>query len=232
MASTDNTFDPVLFSLEENAFLLEHIGEPPVVAMRSAGKGVNPNAVMPALTRVYELTELERHRGEVWCGVGAIKASIATYLEQAAKWAEDKRRGAPRFPSMHTFDGRGKPHWAGVGSDSGQIRTYFTPEGRRVPFAVDLIPSDAPTWKPEWLPTPAAPNASPDEQPINGLAVNTELHRIECLVPACGHTESFNPDSRASFSAARGRMSKHLRTATQRPDDHREIHTNEFGGSR
>jgi len=218
-------FDPVKLSLEENQFVLDHVGEPPVVAMGVPRPvQVTEAAVRPVLEGIYELLEREKHEGLKWVGVEAVKSAIRTYLEQSAKWEKNKsRRGAPRFPSMYSFDGRGKAHWRGIGSDSEFVRTYFDATGNRVPFAISLLPAREAAWKPEWI-TKESVEALP--KITQSLVVNDDLHRIECF---CGHTEVFREDSRSSYNAARARMSKHLRKSTDRIDDHRELHTNEFG---
>ena len=236
-------FDPVQFSLEENTWLLKHIGEPWIVAGKDIRPesyvpgsrsdknpirypdGVNPNAVKPVVDRIYELIELETRLGTKWCGVEVVKESVSTYLAQAARWKADKRRGAPRFPSLQSYDTKGRPHISGPGSDSEQVNTYFAPDGSRKPFAVEYVPSGVGEWKAEW----AEKVAEVAEQPVEGLHVNKELSRIECF---CGHTEKFNSESRASFNAARGRISKHLRNdkAPELVEQHRELHTSEFGG--
>ena len=214
-----NEFDPVVYSHEENKFLLDHLGEPTVVAMKQVQPPVNPLAIKPILERVNELEQLKKHEGQEWVGIPAIKQAIATYLEMDAKWEFDNKRSkkAPRFPSLYSFDSRGRGHRGGPGSDAGQVRTYFGPNGERIPFAIQLEvgPSD------EWT----APTMT--ETPTKGLTVNAEAHRIECF---CGHTESYKEGSRSSYNAARARISKHLRKATDEIEQHREIHTAEFGG--
>lgn len=221
------SFDPVKFSDSENKFLLDNLGEPPVVALRKVEKPVNRNAVKPVLERVYELQELEKHEGIAWCGVEKIKATINEWLKQNAKWANDHRRSgkrAPRWPSLYSYDAKGRPHWSGPGSDSGQVRTYFGPAGERIPFEVLLVPENYTDWT-----APTISSESNDPQ----LFVDPDANRIECRVPVdggiCGHTESYKTASRSSYNAARARMSKHLRKATANAEGHRELHTNEFG---
>ena len=213
-----NEFDPVLFSHEENAWLMENLGKPPVVALRDLKPGVNANAVRPLLTRVQELEQLKQHEQIPWVGVEAMKAAITVWLAQDAKWLNDTRRSvkAPRFPSLYSFDSKGRGHLGGPGSDSGRVRTFFDSKGSRRPFAIELLPD----YQPEWV----APAFT--EQATEGLFVNAALNRIECF---CGHTENFKGDSRASERAARARMSKHLRKATEEVERHREVHTSEFG---
>lgn len=217
-----NDFDPVKLSLEENQFIIENVGKAPVVALRNR---VDPQitlaAVKPIIEGVYELIETEKDDPTFkWVGVDAVVQACKTYLEQAAKWAKNKNRpGAVRFPSMYAWDHRGKPHWRGTGSDSDQVRTYFDGEGNRIPFKISLVPATEEPWKPEWI---AQQTALPKWE----LKVNGDLNRIEC---PCGATETFKPESRASYNAARARISKHLRRATVDVENHRELHTCEFG---
>lgn len=250
MSETLNTFDPVDYSIEENKFLLEHLGEPPVVALKSIRAerlvsphpkdaspfyypdGVNPKAVKPIIDRVYELEELEKHEGvpeggQPWVGVERLKQAIRVYIEKSEKWKADTKRGGPRFPSLYTYDARGGRHLNGPGSDSGKVKTYFDEAGKRVPFAVSLFAVEESDWSPEW--------SQADLPSIKSALKHDEaMHRFECGVVGadgqpCGHTESYNTNSRASMAAARGRMSKHFRTATFEVTQHREAHTMEFG---
>ena len=253
-----DTFNPVKLSLEENEFLLKHLGEPSTVALREIkavpmsnpprdGKtgrlldknpvhypdGVIPASVKPILDRVYELLDLEAKFGEKWVGVDAIKACIQAYLDQQKKWQADKKRfpNAPRFPSMHSFDAKGRPHRGGPGSDCGEVRTYFDKSGTRHSFSMDLLEyRETGGWSPEWLEKPEAPSEAPKfnvEQAARALVNDANNNRIEC--PICKHTESYKPDSRPSYTAARARMSKHLRNDKREQALHRELYTNEFG---
>lgn len=219
--SDTNVFDPVAYSLAENQFLLDHIGEPPVVARRAISGNINPRAVMPVIEKVYSLEQLKSHEGTEWTGIPLLKEKIAVYIKAADRWAADKarHRGAPRFPSMNSYDARRRAHPYGPGSDTGQVRTYFGDAGERIPFAVEYVPTGAIDWSPSWVQA---------DRPARGLTVNQTLGRIECDI--CGHTESYKIESRASYNAARGRISKHLRSTTDDPDSHRELYTAEFGG--
>lgn len=216
----ENIFDPVKLSLEENAFLLEHLDEPIVVAMPKVGPGIAPKAVRDILTRVQELEALKKHEGQDWVGTEAMRKAIRTYMTFANKWANEKRKGRPRFPSMHSYDSKGRPHRGGVGADSGVVKTYFNNEGQRVPFQIELVPDNIPEWHPEWV-------KADEPAPSSGITVNHELNRIECF---CGHTVQFKAESRGSYTAARGRMSSHLKKAKVEVDRHREIRELEFGG--
>lgn len=244
-------FNPVSLSHAENEFLLKHLGEPSVVALKSIRvergpiqtavktpdknpllypDGVIPASVKPILDGVRELMELEKAEGLKWVGIDAIKSAILTWQRENKKWSDTyKRTGGrvPRWPSLYSWDAKGRPHLGGPGSDSGSVKTYFGPNGERIPFAIDLLVSEYDTT--EWKPP------TKDEGITESLLhVDAQANRIECRVPVnggvCGHTESFKEGNRASYNAARARMSKHLRKATEEADLHREVHTNEFGG--
>lgn len=246
MTNSVDVFDPVKFSLEECQFLLDHLGEPFTIAAKeikgitnpnpprnNEGKlldknpilypdGVIPASVKPILDRVYELEILSERHGEKWIGIDSMKQRIKIYLDQQAKWQADKKRfpRAPRFPSMHSFDAKNKPHRGGPGSDSGFVSTYFDSKGKRLPFAMNLLDNqETGGWAPEW--------ASESEVDTKGLRNDLDNRRIECTV--CKHTETYKADSASSMNAARGRMSKHLRTSTDEVALHRELYTNEFG---
>jgi hypothetical protein len=216
-----NEIDPVIYSEEERAWLLENLGKPPAVALRDLPKGVNIRQVKPLLEKLQELEDLQKHENQPWIGFEAVKDAIRVFSEQDAKWAADARRTkrAPRFPSLYSFDGKGRPHLGGPGSDSGQVRTYFDAKGNRIPFAKALVTD----WQPEWT----APTIV-DESSLGdtGITNNADLHRWECF---CGHTETYRKGSRSSENVAKGRMKKHLAKATEEVDRHREIIVNVFG---
>lgn len=239
------TFNPVRFSNAENQFLLEHIGKPPVVALREIKgmlnpkahpkdknpviypEGVIPASVKPVLEGIYELCELEKHDGAQWVGLEKVKQAIRVWLSINAKWLSDSKRmrNAPRYPSLSSYDAKGRPHLGGPGSDAGEVKTYFGPAGERIPFEISLLAEYVPEWQGP-LSTEAPMEA--------GLRLDPDSHRLECMIALpdgtrCGHAETYKVDSRASYNAARARMSKHLRRATQEVEAHRELHTNEFG---
>lgn len=213
------TFDPVLYSINENKFFLEALGKPPVVALREMPTNLNARAVEPLLRKVYELEQLREHEGVQWVGVEALKEKIEAYLRENAKWKADALRfkRAPRWPSMFSFDTKGRAHRGGVGSDSGRVRTYFNDVGERVPFEIPFSGEINDEWG-----GPVGTEVAPKSL----LKVNNDLNRIECGI--CGHTESFKAESRTSYNAARARISKHLRKATTNVDEHRELHVQEF----
>jgi hypothetical protein len=199
---------------------VENLGKPVSIALRDVPKGVNARQVKPLLDRCAELEDLRVHDNQPWIGFDEVKRAISAYIEQDRKWKADnlRSRRAPRFPSLYSYDSKGRPHLSGPGSDSGRVRTYFDEKGNRVPFAKSLIPD----WEPEWF----APTLGKSDEGGEGLIEDDDKQRWECF---CGHVEKWNRGSRSSKNAARARMSKHLRKATEEVDRHREIHTNIFG---
>lgn len=197
------TFDPVKYSLEENQFFLKHLGESPVSALKETlPKGVNPVTVQEVLGKVYELDELQKHRGTAWVGHSAIKGSIERYLHESEKWRQLSKRGSPRFPTMSSWDGKGRPHRGAVSSDASQVTTYLDDDGNRKPLAVRLQ-DDGPGYETPW---------AQKEAPLpEALIEDTEKGMLQC--PVDGWATNYNPDSRASENLARARMSKHCKTS-------------------
>ena len=198
------SFNPVRYSLEENQFFLKHLGESPVLALQATTpKGVNPVAVQEVLGEFYELDELEKHRGVPWAGKEVVSQVITRYLTEHEKWGEMAKRGAPRFPTMHAWDGKGRPHRGGVTSDSGEVTTYFDENGDRHPLAVNLREKSMPDFNAPWV---------KKAEPIpESLIEDAEKGVLQCSID--GWTTNFKPESRQSYNMARGRMAKHCRAS-------------------
>lgn len=221
LAVYHDTFDPVLLSLEENAFLLEHVGKPPAVVARVPPPiGVNLKAVMPVIEKVYQLDEIQKHDKEVWVGVETIRAKCQTYLEQKADWARMKARAGGNFPTsptMSAWDAHGKSHVGGTGSDSQRVRTYFDANGERQPLAVSLHDHGV-AFKPPWI--------------KNGVvydALNVDEQKGSMSCPICNHTDTYDTASQSAKNAASARMARHLTSAKKDVDAHRALHIKVFG---
>lgn len=134
-------FQPAQYSIEENRFMLDHLGESPNVALHEgAPKGVNPVAIKTALGKFTELEELQALRKVPWAGYDAIRDSISRFIEFQEKCVEGQQYGEPRHPSQMTWDSTGAMSRGGVGSDSSDmVRSELRPDGERVPFGVTLI---------------------------------------------------------------------------------------------
>lgn len=223
--------EPALLAKEEIAFLLDHIGEVPAVAKKSlSGSNANPAAVMPIIERIAELIELERVDGEKWIGIDLVKEGLNVYLadrarseKESARQVKPELKNIALFPTLYSFDGKGRAHEGGTGSDSSYQRTYFDPKDKkRKPLFIDFQPSNVEDWKPSWL---EGVREAPKE-----LLIDHDKMRIECLL--CNHAESYRKDSNASYSAAMARMSKHMKDPKNiDPELHAEYRLNVFGAS-
>jgi|TARA_R100000306_G_scaffold26694_1_gene30412 hypothetical protein len=198
------TFDPVDYSLAENQFFLKHLGESPVVALQEAlPTGVSAAAVRDVLGKVYELDELKKHRDKDWVGVRVIQTAIRVFLHEWEKWRDLNKRGAPRWPTLHAWDGKGRPHRGGIGSDSAKIVSYLDENGKRHRFAVPLHGNEGETFVPPWM---REPEPLPTE-----CVLDVEKGFMQC--PVDSWATNFNPDSRQSQNMARARMAKHCRSS-------------------
>lgn len=221
-AIENDTFDPVLLSLEENAFLLEHLGKPPKVVERVAfPAGVNRTAVLPIIEEIYGLEEIAKHDKQDWTGIDRLKTQIQTYLDQREGWRQMKVRAGkefPSFPTMASWDARGKPHMGAVGSDSQRVRTYFDADGNRQLFAISLHDTGVGAFVPPWVKADAS---------FTELIVDEEKSSLRC--PICDHSETWQAESQSSKNLASGRMAKHLVSAKVQPNQHKALHTAVYG---
>lgn len=197
-------FDPVMYSIAENKFFLKHLGESPVAALQdSLPEGVNPDTVQEVLGEVYEREELQKHRGNTWVGQAALISTIQTYLTEWNKWGEMAKRGAPRFPTLHAWDGKGRPHRGGIGSDSNKVSTWIDSNGDRHPFSVELQTTTLQDFHPPWV---------KEEEPLpDDLVHDAEKGFLQC--PVDGWSTNYNTDSRNAYNMARARMSRHCKTS-------------------
>ena len=216
-------FEPALYSLAELQFIHEHIGEPPVVALSTTlPKGVNPVAAREILNTVYELEQLREHKGMAWEGIASIKTAIERFQDDYARNRELFARGAPRFPSMHAWDMRNRPHRGGVGSDSKYVRTTITNDGGREDLGVDLLPTPggSAAFTPPWARSAEPLPTDLVEDPDKGF--------IQC--PLCGYAQNYQKESTTSRNTARSRVARHCKTYRGNDETrHRELYTHIFG---
>ena len=103
---------------------------------------------------------------------------------------------------MCAGDGKGQPHRGCIGSDAGQVSTYFVEGGKRKPFAVPLVETAV-----EAL---AAPWQAAAEEPIPDACIeDAEKGVMSC--PIDGFSTNWNPDSRKAYNLARSRVARHCK---------------------
>jgi hypothetical protein len=223
MKGTITRFEPALYSIEENLFMAEHLGESPNVALnKGTPVNVNPKAVRPVLQRVFELIELEKHEGEAWIGVEALKSSIVTYVDSIHEWERDKRKGAPYPPTVYEWDTRGRARMHGVGSDAHMVKTYFDENGARKELGVPLSGGIGAKYIPEWARRKAAAHRVNTD-----LVIDMDNGKMAC--PVCQYTVNFNKDDHSKLNIAKAQMAKHMKSDRKNPDDHRVAYGTIFG---
>ncbi len=215
------TFNPVDYSDAELSFLKQNLGNSPGVAFANGvPQGVVVKQVRPLLQYVKDKIDLKHQ----FVGVEAIVRAIEVWETVQAQVRELRKRGAPRWPSMYSYDAKGRPHRGGPGSDSSKIITYFDEDGNRKPLAIHLEGDAEGKWIAPWaqkeveIPKELINNPPPEGQPTGYL---------ECAI--CHHTERYKADSAGSERSARARMSKHMKSTDNEPELHREYKLNVFG---
>ena len=217
LAIANDTFDPVLLSLEENAFLLEHLGKAPAVIRRlPVPNGVNLKAILPVVEELYALDEVQKADGVEWSGYEAVRTKCRVYLEQKAQWDVMKQRGGktfPTHPTMAEWDGRGRPRIGASGSDSHRVRTYFDASGTRQKLAISLH-DEGPAFTVPW---------AKGVKVYDALVTDEEKGVITC--PICGHAEKFQADAPSTRNMATSRMARHLLGSKTDLEAHKALHT-------
>lgn len=219
-------FEPARFSDEELLFMLDHLDKPPHAALhRAIPPGVNPVAIESGLGALYKLAQLEQFEGVPWQGYLAVRESIMAFLAWRERCEKIKKLGGPSHPSMFVWDGD-RSYKYGIGADSGEMtRTEILPDGTRKPFGLDLQMASGQTLldareEMPWVQSLDAQIKREDDRVIE------EKHgtngSLRCSI--CGEAQSFQTESRASFSGARARMGKHLKQAKRDVARHRRLH--------
>ena len=141
MPPTVEVFEPADYSLEELAFMREHLRETPNVALHGKlPSGVNPVAIKRALGRFSELHELAEVKQVPWAGYEPIEDAIDRFIAFQEKCMEGQASGEPRHPSQQTWDSMGNMSKGGIGSDASEkVRSELLPDGSRRTFTVPLV---------------------------------------------------------------------------------------------
>lgn len=235
------------FSLAECTFLLDKLGQPPLVALADGTPtGVVEVQVRKLLTRVYELEALRTARNVPWFGIVGLKRMLERYLDwvrttqvmraRVKNHRDGRIRHAAALPSMCAWDD-GRPFIGGIGADAYQVMTAIEADGSRTPLYCDLsIPEGQDGSLPDL--TGIAPWASVGDtaKTATALAESTpstiivrkhgakqQFGAFEC--PLCGKAEEFKQGNQASRSLALGRLMKHLKLTKDDVDRHRILYT-------
>jgi len=124
----------------------------------------------------------------------------------------------PRYPTMAGWDSRGRAAMGATGADCGYVRTYFDEAGDRHKLAIPLHGEEVVHELPRWI-----------RQTVKytELIVNDQEGWIRC--PVCQVTEKYQPESQSSRASAQGRIAKHLLSAKEHVEAHRDLHLKVYG---
>lgn len=244
----DRRFEGSAYSNEELKFLIQHLGEAPIVALgedADVPDHVNEAAVEPILRRVHELNlyqdSLNTKYGPdtplVWCGIPALKKVCqetlvwreqVQELKKRTKGAPSKLRAAAGAPSLYFWDpDTDVPYLGGTGADAERTLHALGDNGARNPLYVELrktglgaIQSLAGVARFIKSKTPQEEQSRLTEVTPQELlfAGNENYASVAC--PICGHAEEYETKKESTKQAAMRRMTVHLRTAKINKDQH------------
>lgn len=251
----DARFEGSRYSTAECEFLIEHLGEAPIVALpedEDPPEGVNEAAVRPILQRTFEL-ELyqdslrEKHHApelEVWCGFERLREVLRETLKWNRTVMELKRRTrgssaelqrAAGAPSLHMWDpDTDIPYLGGEGADAGIVLTALDENGGRIPLYVELKQAGEGAIKS--LAGVAsfirATSQSEQQSRLATVTPNALLYHVvegqrtaSIECPVCGKAEEFDTLKATTKRNALARIRKHLKQASIKKDQHRLLLT-------
>lgn len=217
-------FYPARLSYAELDFLLDHMEEPPAVALQGElPRGVNPSAIEQVLVPMYELEQLRIHRRTTWAGFDAVRDVIVRYQEWDKLARDVKSQGGPRHPSMHAWDSQGNMTKGTPGTDSyDMVRTEILEDGSRRPLYIgDLRRVTQAKQGPKF------PWVKRQEEGIDAIEHDDVKGLLTCSI--CAHTISYKTGSgRAALNMARGQMARHLKGARAEEQRHKALYRREF----
>lgn len=251
----DERFEGTRFSNQECAFLLDHLGEAPIVAIdqeEELPEGVNEAAIRPILQRTFDLEMYQqslrdKHDNQdltVWCGFEKLKDILIETLKWNKTVAELKRRtkGSPDqirrgacAPSLCMWDpDTDIPYMGGEGADAGIVLTALTKDGMRIPLYIELKDSGDGALK-SLAGVVDFINATSPEEASDRLATVTPNALTYNVVdgqrmanvecPICGTAESYDTMKANTKRQAVVKMRKHLQTAKTQKGQHRLLLT-------
>lgn len=218
-------FYPAKLSFAELDYLLDHMEEPPTVALQGEmPEGVNPEAIRQVIEPMHELEQLRAHRGIAWAGFAQVRDVIHRYREWQRLCLDIQQQGGPRHPSMFHWDSQGVMTKSVPGTDSAEmVRHEILEDGtRRALFLEDLrrpVQGKAAPKFP-WVKRVAeADSDAVQHDDAKGL--------LTCTI--CSHTVSYNvAKGRQAFNLAKGQMARHLKGTRTEETRHRALYRREY----
>ncbi len=218
-------FYPAKLSDAEIEFLLDHLEDPPAVALQGElPLGVNAFAIEAVLIPMHELEQLRLHRNMNWAGYASVRDVLVRYQAWEQLSRESRALGGPRHPSMHSWDSSGQMTKATPGTDSSDIvRSEILDDGTRRPLWIEDL--RRPVRK---AGGPRLPWLQRDKAPSEDNILHDDVKGLlTCSV--CDHTITYNTArGRSAITMARGQMARHLKSTKKEPGRHRTLYRKEF----
>lgn len=249
----DPEFLGTQYSDEELHFLMEHLGEPSIIAApedEELPPGVNEKQVLPLLDRTHQLDLYEQNQREkvgdetltVWVGFEKLREVIQATLDWRAQRNELKRltrgsspevRRAAGAPSLHMWDRTTDvAYLGGPGADSDIVRTAITEEGNREELFTHLRAGAGASVRSIADVAKFTRSRSAAEQSNRRMEGPSELKYEEgasqglCSCPICGKSEPYEMNKTSAKRAATVNIMRHLMSeSVTQVDAHRLLYT-------
>lgn len=250
---SDPRFEGARFSNAECRFLLEHLGQPSIVALGDEDTdlpdGVNEAQVVPILDRTYQLHLYEQSQREklenpdlrCWCGFEELKRVLqetlnwretVQELKRCTRGSRDEIRRAAAAPSLFLWDpDTDIPYLGGIGSDAEFTQHALAEDGIKIPLYTELHESGEGAIRSL---TGVAPfvRAKTQAEEHSKLAditphelVTREYETTGVMeCPICGKAEEFELNRESTKRSAYMRMMSHLKRSTVKKDQHELLH--------
>lgn len=219
-------FYPAKLSDAELEYLLDHLEEPPTVALQGdLPEGVNPTAIEHTLTPMYELEQLRAHRGIAWAGFDQVRDVIVRYQAWQTFCRDIKAQGGPRHPSMHSWDSQGRMTKGTPGTDSSEmVRHEILEDGSRRPLFIGDLRRPVQASKAG----PHLPWVKREDLSVTDAIEHDDVKGLlTCTI--CDHVVTYQTGQGTTrLNMARGQMARHLKSTRKEPNRHRALYRKEF----
>lgn len=224
-------FYPAKLSDAELEFLLDHMEDPPTVALQGElPKGVNPRAIEHVLEPMFQLEQLRVHRGRAWAGFDQVRDVIVRYREWHKLSLDSQAMGGPRHPGQYHWDSAGVMTKGVPGTDSAEmVRTEILEDGSRRDLYLPDLRRPVQSKQGPNLPWLRKSRAEADARANTLDVVQHDDSKGLMTCTICGHVVTYRTGAgRTAINMARGQMARHLKSTRKEPTRHRELYRREF----
>lgn len=230
---------PSYYSADELQWLIDHVGEAPIIARQSvppldadgSAGTVNPRSVLPVIERIYDIMELDKVGGLHslrFVGVDSVREGFQYYLNDVLR---EQNEPNAKIPKLGNFDRSGQFHKGMVGGDSDVVRSKWvrsreTGRFKKRSYVVELFEGGASqSYIVDFEDDDTAEEVAQPDVGDFVIEFDTELEIGTIRNPVDGHTEEFKTGvgTKMSETAAWDRMRDHCRSQKTDADAHRVL---------